>query len=275
MVKNPSSMKSRHQRRQQELPGEWRRLLFPWAFIAVMGVGLQCGEAQDRAQESITSISATNGGQVCRFAVALPEMEGPLTLGIFPPEGNLVRLLYRDAPIDSISAGLNGLLISWDGKDDFGVEVPTGTYHARGLVHGKIAASAIPCSTDASPGHLPTEQEWTPFFFSTFMPKNRMLLLSARDALLERRPYLSISAQREQGKVVLLVDGLPAFEMQIQDTPGVMSANPLLELHPGSREGTAELTLISDEGKKSYLITGLDQLVPLDAGALPFSPGPH
>ncbi|MEI6322612.1 MAG: hypothetical protein WCP60_05860 [bacterium] len=275
MVKNLISMKSRHQRRQQELPGERRSLLLLGTVFVVMGVGLQCGEAQDRAQESITSISATNGGQVCRFAVALPEKDGPLTLGIFSPEGNLVRLLYRDAPIDSIPAGLNGLLISWDGKDDRGEEVPAGIYRARGLVRGRIEASAIAFATDASPGHLPSEEEWRPCFFKTFMPKNRMMVLAARDALFERRPFLSVSAQMEQWKVVLLVDGLPAFEMPIQDTPGVRSVNPLLELHPGRREGTAELTLNSDEGKKSYLINGLDQLVPLDAGSLPFPSGPH
>ena len=241
-----------------------------------MGLIFQRVEAQDRAQESIASVSATNAVQACRFAVALPEMEGPLTLGIFSPEGNLVRLLYRDAPIDSIPAGLNGLLISWDGKDDRGAEVPAGIYRARGLVHGRIAASAIANTTDDWPGsYLRTEQEWAPFFFSTLVPKNRMLLLSARDALLERRSYLSISAQWEQGKVVLTAEGLPLLEVESSHAPSGIPTNPGIELHPGSREGTAELTLISDEGKKSYLITGLDQLVPLDAGALPFPPSPH
>ena len=240
-------------------------MVFVVLMLMVHGV-----EAQDRAQESVAMITTTNAMPVCRFAVALPEMEGPLTLGIFSPEGKLVRLLYRDAPIDSIPAGLNGLLISWDGKDDSGVEVREGIYHARGLVHGKMTASVMPHSDDSS---LQEIAERSPAFMSAILSQDRMVVLAASDALHEKRVPISVEASCQNGKIVITAEGLPILEITLKSFREAV--NPAIWLNQGSRMGTAELAVISTEGKESFMITGLDQIVPLDAGALPMPPGQH
>lgn len=242
---------------------------------AVVVSGIPC-EAQDRAQESMTLTNPAITTTLCRFALALPEMEGPLTLGIFSPEGNLIRLLYRDTAIDSIPAGLNGLLISWDGKDEAGVEVPPGIYHARGIVHGKIWYAS---ANDAFPVwlsmHALQEKDLRSSLMQNLFPENRIAVLAARDALQERRPMLSISAQSGRGKVVLMADGLPIFEIETQHDRPLIFENPEIELHAENRAGTARLTLFFADRKESYQIFGLDQLVPLDAGALPMPPEKH
>ena len=200
---------------------------------------------------SITSLpcqvqdAVTNG--VCRFAVALPELEGPVTLGIFSAQGNLVRLLYRDAPVDSIQAGLNGLLIGWDGKDDSGAAVSSGTYRARGLVHGPVAASVLPeqegngfCSFASNdyPSPLPT---WNPF------PRNSITVLSVRDALLEKRKILSISARVWDNVVIVDADGLPLVSIGLREGGDVTG----IELRQGSEsvQGSAKLTVKRRNGK--------------------------
>ena len=288
-------MESKQRRRQQELFRKSGRAFFLMMASAVVISGIHC-KAQDRAQEGISTMNHAITPMLCRFALALPEMDGPLTLGIFSPKGNLIRLLNRDTAIDSIPAGLNGLLISWDGKDDRGVEVSPGIYHARGLVHGKIAASVIPYVIDdgdnyawGCPSSIPQNvfrlddfhtqpkfmKEWAPLYLNTLFPSNRVMVMAAHDALQERRSILSISAQSGRGEVILMAEGLPIFEIETQHDRPLIPQNPEIELHPGNRVGTAELTLFFPDKKESYLITGLNQIVPLDAGALPMPPEKH
>ncbi len=234
--------------------------------------------AQDRAQETV---SATNPTAPCRFAIALPEMDGPLTLGIFSPEGKLTRLLYHEAPIDSIPAGLNGLLVSWDGKDDAGLPVPPGIYHARGLVHGKLMVTALPFS-DWEAAWRSSHLQGTNDLFSASLPpviptissSNQITVMAAKDALFENRPLLTIAAFFAKDQIIVTAEGLPILSIPVE--PYLLlpppTEGPIITLHAGDHPGTAELILISSGRKTSYLLSGLDQLVPLDAGALPMPP---
>jgi len=197
-------------------------------------------------------------------------MEGPLTIGIFSPEGELVRLLYKDAPIDSVPAGINGLLISWDGKDDSGSAVLPGTYHGRGLVHGALNISALPREVSNLQPSLfhETDDEDTMLTVRPLFPLNRITIMAAPDALLQERPLLAITAQLRGNRVVVAAQGLPLFSIPVESESG----KPEVELHtiPAGHgdEGMAELTLIFSKGSESYTISGLDRLVPLDAGPL-------
>jgi hypothetical protein len=242
--------------------------------LALMAIPRPC-LAQDRAQESVSS---TNPESLCRFALALPEKEGPFTLGIFSPTGELVRLLYRDASIENIPAGLNGLLISWDGKDDSGMPVPDGTYNALGLVHGKLSASLPQLSPDWHSSIFVETNDFLssaqPTSFHPF-PSNRIIVLAARDALFEneKRPQLSITAQVQGKSVLVSVEGLPLYRFPLGDySEGLKTA---VELHQLSSPGEAKLSLISPEGCSSIILSGLDQLVPLHAGSLPMPPNRH
>jgi len=259
MIKNPPTMKSASRLRQQE-PVWILGILF---FFTVVFFPVHPLPARD-----------TEPAAICSFAIALPEMEGPLTLGIFSQEGELVRLLYKDAPVDSVPAGLNGLLISWDGKDDSGVAVPPGIYHGRGLVHGSLNISALPREDpNFQPTHLyETDDADAVSHALPAFPLNRITIMAARDALLQERPPLAITAQLHGNLVVVAAEGLPLFAIPVGSGVG----KPALELHvipaDGNGEGMAELTLIFSKGSESYTISGLDRLVPLDAGSLEMPP---
>jgi hypothetical protein len=254
MIKNLTTMKNSPASRQQEPAGKFSLLLLLLVTV-VAGISQPRCVAQDVIPEGI-----------CRFTLALPEMEGPLTLGIFSPRGELVKLLYQNAPVDSIPAGLNGLLISWDGKDDSRAGVPPGTYWARGLVHGALAISALP-QHDGDWQYLSLQDDAlgdaliisrAPF------PRNRITVMAAQDALFDKRPLLAITAQLQGDHVLVTVDGLPLLTIP---TPGA-GASPVVELRHGNDAGVAELSLILPQGRESYTIYGLDRLVPLNAGSL-------
>lgn len=71
-----------------------------------------------------------------QFAFALPEREGRISLGVFDPGGTLVRTLFVGAAEGDFQVGLNGLIATWDGKNDEGKAVAAGTYRIRGYVVG-------------------------------------------------------------------------------------------------------------------------------------------
>jgi hypothetical protein len=101
-----------------------RRLLF-----AALLAGLLPAFASERQQ---------------RFAFALPEAEGRISLGVFDSTGTLRRTLYVSAAESDFTIGLNGLVASWDGRDDFGQPLPAGQYRIRGyLVTDDLKAEGI------------------------------------------------------------------------------------------------------------------------------------
>jgi len=211
------------------------------------------------------------------FAVALPELEGPVTMGIFSSEGNLVRLLYQDAAVDSIPAGLNGLIMTWDGKDDLGRDVPAGTYMARGLVHGPILLSSLPASDAAWKPLLLTQLDDprdallpkpSPLECPDPSQKNRVWVRTAKDELLETRPWLAVSAMREGSDCLITVNGIPLVTLPIDNPPSVTS----LLLSQGNIQGSADLTIERGPLVEKYTLSGLHRIVPLNAGTLKISP---
>jgi len=67
---------------------------------------------------------------------AVPD-DGRITLGVFDGSGKLVRLLHRLAKEEDFRAGDNGLVTSWDGKNDAGQRVSPGHYYVRGYLVGE------------------------------------------------------------------------------------------------------------------------------------------
>lgn len=218
-------------------PPVWQQVLGALAFLLAAAAGLEAAPQ--------------------RFTVAIPALEGPVTMGIFSDDGKLVRLLYRDAPIETIPSGLNGLIMTWDGKDDRGLDVPAGTYRARGLVHGPIKASALPGFTPVAFPPLPKEEPVSP------LPDDRIVLRAAEDELLETRPLLSFRAVNRPEGLTLEAEGLPLVTIPLM--PGDPPAEVLCS--HGPRAGSA---LLVDRGsfRKEYLIQGLDRIVPMEAGKL-------
>jgi hypothetical protein len=204
-------------------------------------------------------------------------------MGIFSSEGNLVRLLYQDAAVGSIPAGLNGLIMTWDGKDDLGKDVLAGTYMAQGLVHGPILISSIPASDAAWKPPLLTRTEdpqdtLLPKPFSLEGPdpsqKHRIWVRAAKDELLETRPWLAVSAKREGSDCLITVNGIPLVTLPMENPPSVT----FLSLSKGNVQGSAgssgsaDLTIERGPLVEKYTLSGLHRIVPLNAGALKISP---
>ncbi len=100
-----------------------KNLLLP-AFVAL---GLAAAQADDQ-----------------KFTFALPEHEGLISLGVFDAKGNLVRQLASGATEQDFTIGLNGLITTWDGKDDAGKPQPSGKYSVRGyVVTDKVKSEGI------------------------------------------------------------------------------------------------------------------------------------
>jgi hypothetical protein len=92
---------------------------------------------EQSASPTVTaSASATSRSVPLRFVP--PPMEGTISLGIFDSNGKLVRVLQREAKIDSFQIEENSLGATWDGKNDTGEDMPAGKYRARGFLVGKI-----------------------------------------------------------------------------------------------------------------------------------------
>lgn len=230
----PPSMKIRRQAWQQDLGGGALRIL-------ILPV--------------LLSLTVTILGKDQSFAVALPELDGPVTLGIFALSGERVRLLYSDASIPEIPSGLNGLIMSWDVRDETGSEVCPGTYVARGLVHGPLRVSCLPF-LEVRPLPDIRETAISPF------PANRITVKAAKDQLLERRPLLSIEARMTGDDCVVSAEGLPLLTVKSS------GHSESLMLAHGERDGTALLTMKYAGYTESFVISGLDRVVPLEAGNL-------
>lgn len=86
--------------------------------------------------------SAPNPG--VRITFLPPPMEGTLSLGIYDKTGNLVRTLHREAEArKDFTIGLNGLITTWDGKDDAGQSLPAARYSARGYAVGEVEIEGV------------------------------------------------------------------------------------------------------------------------------------
>jgi len=201
------------------------------------------------------------------FTVALPELEGPVTMGIFSTKGDLVRLLYRDAAVNSIPAGLNGLIMTWDEKDDSGRLVPSGTYRARGLVHGPVTGSSL--SFHDKNWLLPAgESVATNPASGNGSCTNTMMIPAAKDELLSSRPMITIKAMPTEKGVQISANGLPFVEIPVAATNAPVSAT----LCKGMDAGTVVITMSTGGATSSCAISGLDRIVPLEAGTLEISP---
>src|SRR4051794_18280705 len=65
-----------------------------------------------------------------RISFVPPPLDGNISLGIYDLTGKLVRVLHQQVPLEVFTIGADALQTKWDGKDDDGVDLPSGKYHA-------------------------------------------------------------------------------------------------------------------------------------------------
>jgi hypothetical protein len=85
-----------------------------------------------------------------RISFLPPPLEGRISLGIYDANGQLVRVLHKEAPFSEFDVGADALITKWDGKDDSGNDRPSGKYHARGYLVGALKMEEPVASTDAA-----------------------------------------------------------------------------------------------------------------------------
>jgi hypothetical protein len=262
-------MESHDVQRQQVLGGGVRRAFAITVSVLLTGLLFLKPDAGALEPEGASGQS---------FAVAIPELDGPVTLGVFTKEGTLVRLLYHDAPVDTIPSGLNGLIMTWDGKDDRGRPVLPGTYRARGVVHGSVIVTALPPQKPLPPsppqvaqqipakpllGTAKVEESPLPGALDVPTRIQPLLLTAAADALYEERPQVALLPSISGRTATLTVNGLPLINLPPVD--GEISSAVLTQ---GTAPGEVTVTLHRSAGERVFTVTGLGQLVPLEAGTL-------
>jgi FlgD Ig-like domain len=90
-----------------------------------------------------------------RLSFVPPPMEGTISLGIFDATGKLVRILHREAKIDSFEVDADSLNTTWDGKNDAGEDLPPGKYRARGYLVGNLKSEALGKAATPPPADSP------------------------------------------------------------------------------------------------------------------------
>lgn len=82
---------------------------------------------------SPTATPTTTPAREVQIRFVPPPMDGTISLGIFDEQGNLVRILHREAKIDNFTIEADSLSTIWDGKSDADEDAPPGKYRARGF----------------------------------------------------------------------------------------------------------------------------------------------
>ncbi|MEX1117874.1 MAG: hypothetical protein WEB60_03690 [Terrimicrobiaceae bacterium] len=79
------------------------------------------------------ALSLSAGAAVpLRLMLAVPESSGRISLGVFNPEGKLIRTLCESRDVETFEIGLNGLILTWDGLSAEGKPAKPGKYLVRG-----------------------------------------------------------------------------------------------------------------------------------------------
>ena len=110
-----------------------RRALLTALFCAASVVGLVQG--QDAPKK---------GGAVPITFLPPPLEDATYSVGIYEAKtGRLARRLCEAAGQETFKVGLNGLITSWDGRDDDGRPLPPGKYAARGYAVGPMEVEGV------------------------------------------------------------------------------------------------------------------------------------
>jgi hypothetical protein len=121
--------RSRTRRRTRRIRGQFGHLLL-LGCLALTAPPLAAQEGEE-----------STGARQLMFAP--PPVEGVISVGVYDARGKLIRTLSQGADIDSFKAGLNGLILQWDGNESSGRPAPPGRYYARGVLVGDVSVDGV------------------------------------------------------------------------------------------------------------------------------------
>jgi hypothetical protein len=201
------------------------------------------------AQESpsVTPPPSPSPTRVVRITFVPPPLDGTISLGIYDPDGKLVRVLHQEAQLDEFTVEADGLETKWDGKNDDGEDLPAGKYRARGYAigHCKIedlgtAATAVP--PDA-PDHVSIKLVSNP------LSKTANTIVDLAVGFDDQNCFLKTT------------DGLPLIT--VSETPNLTRA--LLV-----KDSEKSVDVLEDDGDTvdQFRVSNIDQMMAFDCGAI-------
>ena len=114
-------------------------------FVRFFGVRVKCLSVRFILLAAFAGFAHGQDSRKVQITFLPPPLENATySLGIYEAKsGKLVRRLQEIAPESAFTAGLNGLITSWDGKDDAGKAVAPGSYAARGYAVGPMNVEGV------------------------------------------------------------------------------------------------------------------------------------
>jgi hypothetical protein len=101
--------------------------------------------------QTATATPAATPTRSVKLSFVPPPMHGTISLGIFDANGDLVRVLFREAKISDFTVADDALTTTWDGTDDEGGYLPAGRYRARGYMVGHVKVEDLGKATAPPP----------------------------------------------------------------------------------------------------------------------------
>jgi hypothetical protein len=154
-------------------------------------------------------------------------MDGTITLGIWDSNDKLVRVLHREAKIDSLTVEENSLSTSWDGKNDAGEDLPAGKYRARGYLVGKLKVEDLG-KVEASPAeasdHTAVKLVTNPLTSDTRAVMEVGVGFDGKGSFLKTTdglPLATISEAANLSRITIQKNGEKAADVWQEDTSGV------------------------------------------------------
>jgi len=191
-----------------------------------------------------TAPTATTAARNVPLRFVPPPMEGTISLGIWDSNDKLVRVLQREAKIDSFTIEENSLSTTWDGKDDAGEDLPAGKYRARGYLVGKLKiedAGKVTAAPDTASDHISIKLVVNPLVADT---RATMEVGVAFDA---------------KGSFFKTTDGLPLAT--ISEVPNLTRV-----VAEKSGEKTADVWQDDGSGTEHVRVSNIDKMMAFDCG---------
>jgi hypothetical protein len=216
------------------------------AFTATAQELTTATESPSATPVPLVTATATPARNV-RISFVPPPLDGTISLGIYDFNGRLVRVLHQQAPLDEFTIGADALQTKWDGKDDYGQDLPPGKYHARGFAVGALQVENLSADQAASPP--PT------------ISNSISIKLTPNPLVKNDRPNVQLGLGFDDTDSFLkTTDELPLYV--ISERPGITSV-----VAAKSGEKSVDVWQDSPAGTEHFRISKLDQMMAFDCGA--------
>src|SRR5262249_50370298 len=180
--------------------------------LAAVSALAQESPSPSPTENALSSASPTPSESAAARSVPLrfvpPPMEGTISLGIWDSNDKLVRVLHREAKIDTFTIDENSLKTTWDGQNDAGGDLPAGKYRARGYLVGKLKvddAGKVAAPPDGATDHVPVKLVTNPLTADTRAVMETGVAFDSKGSFLKTMDGLPLATINETPNVSRVV----------------------------------------------------------------------